>query len=143
MWLVKREQTDGCTIRHARNRHEYRPPELTRLSVDGFCAEMKTIDEFFGCLYYGHTCIPFHDVNTLGCDTLAQKYEQSMARLQRIIGAVYTVEVVLECQFDKDILPRHPELKHHPTGQHDSPKTLDVLYGGRTETMVLQYLIRD
>ena len=38
-WLVYREQTDGCTIRHARNGREYRPPELPRLIVDGFCAE--------------------------------------------------------------------------------------------------------
>ena len=28
MWLVYREQVDGCTIRHARNRRAYRPPEL-------------------------------------------------------------------------------------------------------------------
>ena len=42
MWLVYREQTDGFTIRHARNGREYRPPELTRLSVDGFCAETRT-----------------------------------------------------------------------------------------------------
>ena len=46
MWLVYREQTDCCTI-HARNGREYRPPELPRLSVDGFCAETRTVYEFF------------------------------------------------------------------------------------------------
>ena len=31
MWLLYREQTDGCTIRHARNGRGYRPPELPNL----------------------------------------------------------------------------------------------------------------
>ena len=65
-----------------------------------------------------------------------------MARLQRITGAGYTVEVVWECQFDKDILQRHPELKH-PILQHAPLNTRDVLYGGRTKAMVLHYAIRE
>jgi len=43
MLLVYREKTDGCTIKHARNQHEYRLPELPRSSVDGFCAETRTV----------------------------------------------------------------------------------------------------
>ena len=77
MWLVYREQTDGCTILHARNGREYRPPELSRLSVDGFCTETRTVDEFFGCLFHGHTCLPFRDVTNLGGDTLAKRYEDN------------------------------------------------------------------
>ena len=73
MWLVYREQTEGCTIRHARNAREYRPLELPRLSVDGFCAEKRTVYEFFGCLYHGHTCLPYRDDSTLGGNTLAQR----------------------------------------------------------------------
>ena len=41
-----------------------------------------------------------------------------MARVQQITCAGYTVEVVWECQFDKDILPHHPELKQLPIFQH-------------------------
>ena len=96
MWQVYREENDVCKIRDARNGPEYRLPELPRLSVDGFCAETRTVYEFFGCLYHGHTCLSFRDVTTLGGDTLAQRYEQTMARLQRITGARYTVEVVRE-----------------------------------------------
>jgi hypothetical protein len=66
-----------------------------------------------------------------------------MERIQRIIGAGYTVEMVWECQFDKDILPRHPELKHHPVVQHPRLNTRDVLYGGRTEAIVLHYATRE
>ena len=143
MWLVYREQTDGCTIRHARNGSEYRPPELPRLSVDRFFAQKRTVYEFFGCLYHGHTCLPFRYVTILGGDTLAPRYEQTMETLQRITGAGYTVEVVLDYQFDKDILPRHSELKHHPILQHAPLNTRDVLYGGRTEAMVLHYAARE
>ena len=51
MWLQYQEQTDGCSIPHSRNGRDYRPPELPRLSVDGFCAEMRNIYEFFVSLY--------------------------------------------------------------------------------------------
>ena len=66
-----------------------------------------------------------------------------MERLQRITGTGYTVEVVLECQLDKDILPRYPKLKHHSVVQHAPLNTRDVLYGCRTEAMVLQYATRE
>ena len=142
MWLVYREHTDGCTIRHARNGRGYSPPELPRMRVGGFCAEKRTVYEFFGCPYHGHTCLPFRDVTTLGGDTLAQRYEQTMTRLQRITGAGYTVMLVRECKFDKDILQRHPEMKHYPIVQHAPLNKRDVLYGGRTGAMVLHYAIR-
>jgi hypothetical protein len=48
MWLVYREQTDGCRIRHGRNGPEYRLPELPNFSLDGFCAERNTVYEFIG-----------------------------------------------------------------------------------------------
>ena len=64
MWLVYREQTDDCSIRHARNGREYRPPELPGLNMDGFCAETRTVYEFFGSLYHGITCLPYHDITT-------------------------------------------------------------------------------
>jgi hypothetical protein len=49
MWLVYREQTDGCHIRHGRNGRECRLPELPNFSVNDFCAETKTVYEFNGC----------------------------------------------------------------------------------------------
>ena len=65
-----------------------------------------------------------------------------MARLQRITGAGCPVEIERECQFDKDILPLHPELKHRPIVQHVPINTRDILYKGRTEAMVHHYAIR-
>jgi len=66
-----------------------------------------------------------------------------MARLQQIRNAVYTVEVVWESQFDKDILPHHPELKQHPIVQHTPLNTRDALYEVRTEVVVLHYAMRE
>jgi len=43
MWILHMEQTDGCTIMHARNGREFRLHELPRYSVDGYCAETKTV----------------------------------------------------------------------------------------------------
>jgi hypothetical protein len=79
MWLVYRAQTDGCDILHGRNGPEYRLPELPNLSVDGYFAETKTLYEFNGCYWHGHTCQPFRDVTTMAGDTLAERYEKTMA----------------------------------------------------------------
>ena len=46
MWLLYREQTDECTIKHVTNGREYSPPELPKLSADGFCAETRNVYEF-------------------------------------------------------------------------------------------------
>jgi hypothetical protein len=78
MWLVYREQTDGCRIRHGRNGREFRPPELPNFSLEGYSAK-KTVYEFNCCYWHGHTCQPFHDTPTATGDTLAERYERTMA----------------------------------------------------------------
>jgi G:T-mismatch repair DNA endonuclease (very short patch repair protein) len=44
-------------------------------------------------------------------DTLAQRYENTVARLEQITRAGYKVEVHWECEFEEGILVNHPELK--------------------------------
>ena len=88
MWLIYREQTDGSQIMHGRNGREYRLPELPHLSVEGFCEETKTVYEFCGCYWYGHTCLPFRDVSIMIGDTLAETYERTMTRLEQITRGV-------------------------------------------------------
>ena len=99
--------------------------------------------EFLGCFLHGQTCLHFRDVTNLAKGTLDERFEQAMARLQRITPAGYIVDVVWECQFDKDILPHHQELKQHPIFQHTPLNTRDALYGDRTEAMGLHYAIRE
>jgi hypothetical protein len=126
---------------HGRNGSEYRLPEFQRLSVDGFCRETKTVYKFFGCYFHGHTCLYYRDIPTMGGDTLAQRYEQTMPRLEQIRNAGCQVEVQRECEFDKNILLQHPGLKNHPLIRHSPLNTRDALYGGRTEAMSPHYKI--
>jgi len=82
MWILHMEQTDGCTIMHARNGREFRLPELPRHSDDGYCAETRTVYEFLGCFWHGCKCLPMRDHKTLDEDKLAERYEKTMARIE-------------------------------------------------------------
>jgi len=94
MWLLYMERTDGCRIQYARNGREFRPPEFPHYSVDGYCAETRTIYEFLGCYFHGCKCQPFRDVKTMASgETLAERYEQTMARIEQLTSAGYTVKV--------------------------------------------------
>ena len=73
MWLVYRKKTDGRKILHGRNGDEYRLPELPNLSMDVFCPETRTVYEFLGCYFHGHTFQPFRDVTTMVGNTLAER----------------------------------------------------------------------
>ena len=89
MWLLHMEQTDGCRIMQARNGREYRLPEHPKFSVDWYCPETKVVYEFLGCFYHGHTCQPFRDIKTMSGDTLVERYERPMSRLEQITRAGY------------------------------------------------------
>jgi hypothetical protein len=89
MWLVYREQTDGCKILHSGNGREYRLPHFPNLSMDGICVETETVHEFFGCLWHGNTCLHFRDVSTACGETLAERYEQTMQRIETNTWAGY------------------------------------------------------
>ena len=118
MWLVYRDQLDGCRLMHGRNGRKYSLPALPRFSVDGFCEETNTVSEFCGCYWHSPTCLPFRDVNTGAGDTLAERYENTESRLEEITQAGYQIEDQWECDFDKGVLADHPELKTHPIVQH-------------------------
>ena len=82
------EEEDNCKILHARNGREVRLPELPQFSVDGYSAETRTVFEFMGCFFHGCVkCQPIRDLKTLGGDTLAERYERTMARLELITNA--------------------------------------------------------
>ena len=91
MWILHMEQTDGCTIMHATNGREFRLPELPRYSVEGYCAETTKFYEFLGCFWHGCKYQPMRDHKKLDEDTLAERYEKTMARIEQIAAAGYTV----------------------------------------------------
>jgi len=53
MWWLHMEEEDKYKTLHARNSREYRLPELPHFSVDGYCAETRTVFEFMGCFFHG------------------------------------------------------------------------------------------
>jgi len=124
MWLLHMEETDGVKVMHCRNGREYRLLELVRFSVDGYWLETRIVYEFFDCYFQGHTCQPFRDVNTLRGDTLTERYEQRMSRLEQLRRAGYLVKLQWECEFDD---ARRSELLAHPTVQHSPLCTRDAL----------------
>jgi G:T-mismatch repair DNA endonuclease (very short patch repair protein) len=131
MWLLHMEQTDGCQIRHARNGREYRPPELAHKSVDGYCAETRTVYQFLGCYYHGCMCQPIRDVKTRSGEKLAERYEHTLSRLEAIRRAGYRVKFEWKCKFDATgIVEQKPELLTHPIVRHAPLITRDALYGG-------------
>ena len=133
-------RTDGCRIQHAINGREYRPPQLPHYSVDGYCAETRTIYEFLGCYYHGCKCQQFRDVKTLASgETLAERYEQTLARIEQLKSAGYTVKVQWECEFEG---ADDADLRTHPIVRHAPMNTRDALYVGQTEAIPLHYKIR-
>jgi G:T-mismatch repair DNA endonuclease (very short patch repair protein) len=98
------EQMDGCRLMHARNGREYRPPQLAKYSLDGYCPGTKIIYEFFRCFWHGHACQPFRDVSTISGDTLAERYEGTMSRLEQISLAGYKFKIQCECEFDQAVI---------------------------------------
>jgi len=54
--------------------------------------------EFLGCFYHGHNCQPFRDVRNMGGDTLAERYERTMSRLEQITQVAYQVKFQWKCE---------------------------------------------
>jgi len=142
MWLLFMEQTDGVTIKHARNRRENRLPELLHFSLNGYCAETNKIYLFFGCYWYGCACQPFRDAITTNGDTLAARYEQTMARLEQISRAGYQVKIQWDCEYDNAGIAT-PELLEHRTVCKSPLCTWDALYGCRSVGMRIIYKARE
>jgi len=88
------ERRTGKRNLHGRNCKECWLPELPNIRVDGLCEETRTIFEFNGCYSHGHTCMLFRDLPiACGGGTIAERYEQTMSRLERIKRAGYGVGV--------------------------------------------------
>jgi len=72
-------------------------------------------------------CQPFRDVATLSGDTMSERYERTLSRLEQITRAGYQVNVQWECEFEEK-----PELLTHSNILQTPLYTRDALYGGRT-----------
>jgi G:T-mismatch repair DNA endonuclease (very short patch repair protein) len=67
----------------------------------------------------------------MGGETLAERYEQTLARIEQIKRAGYLVKIQWECKFDEaKIVEQKPEMLTHPIVRNAPLITRDALYGG-------------
>jgi len=75
-------------------------------------------------------------------DTLAERYERTMSRLEQITRAGYEVKVQWDCEVDDaGIVDQKPELLMHPIVKPIPLCTRDA--GGRTKAMRLHYKVQE
>jgi len=117
-------------------------PELPQFSVDGYCAETRSLQDHGVLLPRVQAVSAVSRPQDIRGDTLAERYEQTMTRIEQITKAGYTVKVIWECEFDASkIVERKPHSLTHPIVRHGPLNTSDGLYGDRTEAMILHYRI--
>jgi len=134
--LLLQERRTGKRIPHGRNGKERRLPELQNIRVDGLCEETRTVFEFNGFYFHGHTFLPFRDSRIAcgGC-TLAERYEQIISRLERVKKSGYPFVVQWECDFEP--------LEDVRMNEHLPLTTRDALYGGGTEAMPIHCRVKE
>ena len=74
-------------------------------------------------------------------ETLADRYERTITRLEPITRVGYEVRIQWECEFDEACIS--PELRTHPIVEKSSLNKRYAVYGGRTEAMRLHHKARD
>jgi hypothetical protein len=145
-WLAYIGQTrDNIII--AGNGREVHLYKVLNLKVDGYCRETNEVFEDLGCLWHGcPSCMPNRD-NPIGktTETLASRYEETMARPQKIKDVGCTVVSFWVCEFRK-LLFENPGLENEVSSQtylKNSPINIrDPLYGGRTEATKTHYRVK-
>jgi len=85
---------------------------------------------FLGCYYHRCKCQTFRDVRTFSGVTLAERYEQTLSRIEQIKRAGYRFKIHFECKFDEaEIVEQKPELLTHPIVKQ-VPRSLEMLCMG-------------
>ena len=74
-------------------------------------------------------------------ETVADRYERTMTRIEQITCGGYEVRIQSECEFYEASI--RPELRTHSIVEKSPLKTRDALYGGRTEVMRLHHKERE
>jgi G:T-mismatch repair DNA endonuclease (very short patch repair protein) len=110
---------------------------VPNVKVNGNCEDTNEVFEYLGCFWHGCLCMPNRH-SPIGSikETLQNRYEDTMSRLQRIKNAGYNVVSVWGCEFEKQ-LRETPGLENElcslPFVTQAPINIRDALYGGRTE----------
>jgi G:T-mismatch repair DNA endonuclease (very short patch repair protein) len=124
-------------IIHAANGREVHLGGVPNVKVDGYCQYTNEVFEYLGFFWHGCLCManrhsPIGNTN----ETLQNRYEETMARLEKIKNAGYKIVSVWECEFQKLLRENtglETELSSHPFVTQAPINIRDALYGGRTE----------
>jgi hypothetical protein len=105
-------------IIHAGSGREVYLAGVPNVKVDGYCKDTNEVFEYLLCFWHGCLCMPNRHA-PIGStnETLQNRYEETIARLQKIKNAGYNVVSVWGCEFEK-LLRETPglenELCSHP-----------------------------
>jgi hypothetical protein len=90
-WLAYIGQTRS-NVTHAGNGLEVYLSRVPGLKVDGYCSETIEVFEYLGCFWHGCLCMPNRH-KSIGKteETLLSRYEETMARFQKIRDTGYNV----------------------------------------------------
>ena len=91
-WLEHVSRTKNITIRHAKN-SPHGEIRIENYSVDGFHEDSKTVYEYYGCYYHGHSCTTKHD---------PKKWQKTLERKEELRNLGYNVESITSCQWFKE-----------------------------------------
>jgi G:T-mismatch repair DNA endonuclease (very short patch repair protein) len=100
-WLAYIGRTRN-NVTHADNGREVRLTGVPHVKVDGYCEETNEVFEYLGCFWHGCICIS-NRRKPIGKteETLENRYEETKAKLQKIVNAGYKVVSIWGCEFRK------------------------------------------
>ena len=131
-------------VQHVRNAGEYNIPG-TKIKVDGYCPDTRTVYEFQGCFTHGcPTCYPNrHEKHPRHYDrTMHDVYETTQDKVQQLTEQGYKVIQMWGCEW-KHLKETQPDINSFVQGLDFIPplQPRDAFCGGRTNAVKLYHHI--
>ena len=144
-WLAYQQTLYPQTIKHVRNGGEQKVRTGSREEfVDGLIVQPPIVFEFMGCLWHGcPACHKHQRWRQYGANpdrSLAELYEATLAKLERLRRAGYQVVVQWECQWQRQI-ESTPSISSFLSSMTSTPplQPRDAFFGGRTGAVALHH----
>lgn len=134
-WLHWLQYKNNIRIRMAENGREVWLP--IHIKVDGFCARLNKVYEFYGCYY--HRCKRCFPVQTV---QFGIKRDVDNLRTRLIFEEGYEFEMIWECEFDQELKSNEEMRNYIKSLTHIKREKLDMrnsYFGGRTNATKLYH----
>ena len=140
-WLKYIAINENINIRHACNGGEQSlliNNKASKIKVDGFCAETKTVYQFHGCYYHGcPKCYNDLTKNKRSGFYMYQLYENTERINKAIKDAGYNLQVIWEHEFDNN-----KQMRSTSVNEYDLVEPMNIrnsFYGERCEPIKLMH----